>query len=42
MKTIAVVTLVFLPATLVSTAFSAGVFNFQANPGKQHDTPGRV
>lgn len=31
MKTIAVVTLVFLPATLVSTIFSTGIFNFHAS-----------
>jgi len=31
MKTIAVVTLVFLPATFVSAVFSTGIFNFQAS-----------
>ncbi|KAE9366848.1 hypothetical protein N431DRAFT_417771 [Stipitochalara longipes BDJ] len=31
MKTIAVVTLVFLPATFVSTVFSTGIFNFHAS-----------
>lgn len=31
MKTIAVVTLVFLPATFISTVFSTGIFNFHAS-----------
>lgn len=31
MKTIAVVTLLFLPSTFVSTVFSSGIFNFHAN-----------
>ena len=37
MKTIAVVTLFFLPATFVSAIFSTGIFNFQAgeNPGRE-------
>jgi CorA-like Mg2+ transporter protein len=33
MKTIAVVTLLFLPATFVSSVFSTGVFNFHAAEG---------
>jgi Mg2+ and Co2+ transporter CorA len=35
MKTIAVVTLVFLPATFVSAVFSTGIFNFHVNEGQQ-------
>jgi hypothetical protein len=37
MKTIAVATLFFLPATFVSAIFSTGIFNFQAgeNPGEE-------
>lgn len=37
MKTIAVVTLVFLPATFVSAVFSTGIFNFHASeePGQE-------
>jgi hypothetical protein len=39
MKTIAVVTLVFLPATFVSAIFSTGIFNFHASePGDQPRT----
>jgi hypothetical protein len=40
MKTIAVVTLVFLPATLVSTVFSTGIFNFHAS--ESPDSPKTV
>jgi Mg2+ and Co2+ transporter CorA len=36
MKTIAVVTLVFLPATFVSAVFSTGVFNFHASESSDH------
>ena len=35
MKTIAVLTLFFLPATFVSSIFSTGIFNFHANEGEQ-------
>jgi len=35
MKTIAVVTLFFLPVTFVSTIFSTGIFNFHATEGDQ-------
>ncbi|KAK0619457.1 hypothetical protein B0T14DRAFT_519314 [Immersiella caudata] len=38
MKTIAVVTLFFLPSTFVSAVFSTGVFNFQASEGDQPRT----
>lgn len=40
MKTIAVVTLVFLPATFVSAIFSTGIFNFHA--GESSDDPKTV
>lgn len=36
MKTIAVVTLVFLPATFVSAIFSTGIFNFHASDPSDH------
>jgi hypothetical protein len=36
MKTIAVVTLVFLPATFVSAIFSTGIFNFHASEPSDH------
>jgi hypothetical protein len=36
MKTIAVVTLVFLPATFVSAIFSTGIFNFHASDPPDH------
>jgi hypothetical protein len=38
MKTIAVVTLFFLPSTFVSSVFSTGVFNFHASEGDQPQT----
>jgi len=37
MKTIAVVTLVFLPATFVSAVFSTGIFNFHAGEEAGHE-----
>lgn len=36
MKTIAVVTLVFLPATFVSAVFSTGIWNFHASEPQDH------
>jgi hypothetical protein len=41
MKTIAVVTLFFLPGTFVSAIFSTGVFNFFANKDEQNQTISR-
>jgi hypothetical protein len=41
MKTIAVATLFFLPATFVSSVFSTGVFNFHASEGDQPQTISR-
>ncbi|GAB1312069.1 hypothetical protein MFIFM68171_02279 [Madurella fahalii] len=41
MKTIAVLTLFFLPSTFVSSVFSTGVFNFHASEGDQPQTISR-